>query len=79
MKKAQHEGDLLTEEARKAAHNLRIDFEKGGIHLHGGLHVLYLFIYLIIQTCTSIFSSAIISVLYCLNIVITIFCHREIG
>ncbi|WVZ78856.1 hypothetical protein U9M48_026504 [Paspalum notatum var. saurae] len=31
--KAEGESVLLTEEARRAAHTLRIDFEKGGIHL----------------------------------------------
>ncbi|KAK4799886.1 hypothetical protein SAY86_025251 [Trapa natans] len=35
VKKAEHEGHLLTDEARRAAKNLRIDFEKGGIHLPG--------------------------------------------
>ncbi|XP_044946737.1 mitochondrial intermediate peptidase, mitochondrial-like [Hordeum vulgare subsp. vulgare] len=31
--KAESEGALLSEESRKAANNLRADFEKGGIHL----------------------------------------------
>ncbi|KAM0840047.1 hypothetical protein ACQ4PT_059926 [Festuca glaucescens] len=31
--KAESEGVLLTDETRKAANNLRVDFEKGGIHL----------------------------------------------
>ncbi|KAM0899806.1 hypothetical protein ACQ4PT_021044 [Festuca glaucescens] len=31
--KAESEGGLLTDETRKAANNLRVDFEKGGIHL----------------------------------------------
>lgn len=31
--KAESEGVLLTDETRKAAKNLRVDFEKGGIHL----------------------------------------------
>ncbi|XP_031381325.1 mitochondrial intermediate peptidase, mitochondrial isoform X2 [Punica granatum] len=33
VKKAEREGNSLTEEAQRAAHNLRVDFEKGGIHL----------------------------------------------
>ncbi|XVE64095.1 hypothetical protein DITRI_Ditri07aG0073800 [Diplodiscus trichospermus] len=36
VKKAELDGQLLTEEARRAAHYLRIDFEKGGIHLPSG-------------------------------------------
>ncbi|XWS37697.1 hypothetical protein CRYUN_Cryun19dG0067300 [Craigia yunnanensis] len=36
VKKAEQDGHLLTEEARRAAHYLRIDFEKGGIHLPSG-------------------------------------------
>ncbi|KAE8694234.1 putative mitochondrial intermediate peptidase [Hibiscus syriacus] len=31
-----HDGNLLTAEAHRAAHHLRIDFEKGGIHLPSG-------------------------------------------
>lgn len=31
--KAESEGALLSEESQKAANNLRVDFEKGGIHL----------------------------------------------
>ncbi|GAB4825974.1 Mitochondrial intermediate peptidase [Ancistrocladus abbreviatus] len=31
--KAEQESDALTEEAQRAAHHLRLDFEKGGIHL----------------------------------------------
>ncbi|XP_015580816.1 mitochondrial intermediate peptidase, mitochondrial isoform X2 [Ricinus communis] len=33
VKRAEQDGHLLTKEAQKAAHHLRIDFEKGGIHL----------------------------------------------
>ncbi|XP_050225251.1 mitochondrial intermediate peptidase, mitochondrial isoform X2 [Mercurialis annua] len=33
MKKAEQDEHLLTKEAHRAAHHLRIDFEKGGIHL----------------------------------------------
>ncbi|KAF5743591.1 mitochondrial intermediate peptidase mitochondrial isoform X4 [Tripterygium wilfordii] len=33
VKKAEQDSHLLTVEARRAAHSLRIDFEKGGIHL----------------------------------------------
>lgn len=33
VKRAEKDGHLLTKEAHRAAHNLRIDFEKGGIHL----------------------------------------------
>ncbi|MBA0831065.1 hypothetical protein Goarm_015555, partial [Gossypium armourianum] len=36
VKKAEQDGHLLTEEARRAALHLRIDFEKGGIHLPSG-------------------------------------------
>lgn len=34
--KAESEGVMLTEEARRAATTLRVDFEKGGIHLPKG-------------------------------------------
>ncbi|KAM1231890.1 hypothetical protein ACFX13_042515 [Malus domestica] len=33
VKKAEQEGQLLTAEAQRVAHFLRLDFEKGGIHL----------------------------------------------
>lgn len=36
VKRAEKDGHLLTKEAHRAAHNLRIDFEKGGIHLPSG-------------------------------------------
>lgn len=36
--KAEVEGNLTTEEAQRAAQTLRIDFEKGGIHLCAGGH-----------------------------------------
>ncbi|WRX17353.1 Peptidase M3A/M3B catalytic domain - like 3 [Theobroma cacao] len=36
VKKAEQDGHLLTEEACRAAHYFRIDFEKGGIHLPSG-------------------------------------------
>ncbi|XP_022736713.1 mitochondrial intermediate peptidase, mitochondrial isoform X2 [Durio zibethinus] len=36
VKKAEQDGHLLTEEAHRAALHLRIDFEKGGIHLPSG-------------------------------------------
>lgn len=36
--KAKSEAVLLTEEAQRAASTLRIDFEKGGIHLSKGSH-----------------------------------------
>ncbi|KAA3476005.1 putative mitochondrial intermediate peptidase, mitochondrial isoform X2 [Gossypium australe] len=36
VKKAEQDGHLLPEEARRAALHLRIDFEKGGIHLPSG-------------------------------------------
>ena len=39
VKKAEQDGHLLTEEARRAAHYLRIDFEKGGIHLPSGIYL----------------------------------------
>lgn len=34
--KAEQDGCSLTEEAQRAAHYLRVDFEKGGIHLCTG-------------------------------------------
>ncbi|KAF7824901.1 mitochondrial intermediate peptidase, mitochondrial isoform X1 [Senna tora] len=34
VKKAEREGHTLPEEAQKAARNLRLDFERGGIHLY---------------------------------------------
>ncbi|GKV33757.1 hypothetical protein SLEP1_g42220 [Rubroshorea leprosula] len=33
VKRAEHNGDSFTKEAHRAAHYLRVDFEKGGIHL----------------------------------------------
>ncbi|KAJ8771406.1 hypothetical protein K2173_026583 [Erythroxylum novogranatense] len=33
VKKAEQDGHLLSREAHRAAHHLRLDFEKGGIHL----------------------------------------------
>ncbi|PRQ59865.1 putative mitochondrial intermediate peptidase [Rosa chinensis] len=33
VRKAEQEGHLLTKEAQRAAHYLRVDFERGGIHL----------------------------------------------
>lgn len=38
VKKAEQDGHLLTKEALRAAHHLRIDFEKGGIHLPSGIY-----------------------------------------
>uniref|UniRef100_M8AJX7 Mitochondrial intermediate peptidase n=1 Tax=Aegilops tauschii TaxID=37682 RepID=M8AJX7_AEGTA len=38
--KAESEGALLSEESQKAANNLRVDFEKGGIHLPKVAHLL---------------------------------------
>jgi hypothetical protein len=40
--KAESEGSLLTEEARRAATTLRVDFEKGGIHLPKGCHLKFI-------------------------------------
>ena len=37
VKRAEQDGHLLTTEAHRAAHHLRIDFEKGGIHLSSGM------------------------------------------
>lgn len=48
VKKAEQDGHLLTEEARRAALHFRIDFEKGGIHLPSGIYPFHL------QLCTSI-------------------------
>ncbi|XP_059666980.1 mitochondrial intermediate peptidase, mitochondrial [Cornus florida] len=33
VKRAEQDGSLLTQEAQRTAHHLRVDFEKGGIHL----------------------------------------------
>lgn len=38
VKKAEQDGNLLPKEAHRAAHHLRVDFEKGGIHLCAGLY-----------------------------------------
>lgn len=35
---AEGEGSILSEEGQRAAHSLRIDFEKGGIQLPTGMH-----------------------------------------
>lgn len=40
--KAQKDGRSISEEAQRAAHSLRIDFEKGGIHLGAGTYPLIL-------------------------------------
>lgn len=54
VSKAEQDGCSLTEEAQRAAHYLRVDFEKGGIHLCTGnlslltkliLHGLFFFTY----------------------------------
>lgn len=37
VKKAEQDSNLLTREASKTAHHLRMDFERGGIHLDPGL------------------------------------------
>lgn len=34
--KAEKDGRSISEEAQRVAHSLRIDFEKGGIHLNAG-------------------------------------------
>lgn len=34
--KAELEGSILNKETQRAANYLRVDFEKGGIHLSGG-------------------------------------------
>lgn len=34
--KAEQEGNLLTDEAHRAAHYLHLDFERSGIHLSAG-------------------------------------------
>ncbi|KAK9095424.1 hypothetical protein Scep_026893 [Stephania cephalantha] len=36
VKRAQRDGNLDTDEAKRAANSLRVDFEKGGIHLSSG-------------------------------------------
>jgi hypothetical protein len=38
--KAEQDAHLLSEEAQRAAQHLRLDFEKGGIHLCHGTHPL---------------------------------------
>ena len=43
--KAEREGKVLSKETQRAAHYLRVDFEKGGIHLCSG--ILYLSSYII--------------------------------
>lgn len=40
VKKAEHEAHLLTREAHMAAHYLRVDFERAGIHLSAGTFCL---------------------------------------
>jgi hypothetical protein len=42
VKRAEKDGHLLTKEAHRAANQLRIDFEKGGIHLPPGIYTLFL-------------------------------------
>ena len=37
VRKAEQENHLLIEEAQRAAHYLRVDFERGGIHLSAGI------------------------------------------
>jgi len=37
VRKAEQEGNLLTDEAQRAARYLRVDFERGGIHLSAGM------------------------------------------
>ena len=39
--KAEKEGHFLSKEAQRAAHSLRVDFEKGGIHLSAGTYPLH--------------------------------------
>lgn len=35
--------NLLSKEAKRAAHYLRVDFEKGGIHLAAGIYMAVFF------------------------------------
>lgn len=42
VKRAELESHLLTEEAQRAAHYLRADFERGGIHLCSGTYSSFL-------------------------------------
>lgn len=37
VRKAEQEGNLLKDEAQRAARYLRVDFERGGIHLSAGM------------------------------------------
>lgn len=37
VRKAEQEGNLLMDEAQRAARYLRVDFERGGIHLSAGM------------------------------------------
>lgn len=41
VRKAEQDSNLLTEEASRTAHHLRMDFERGGIHLDPGLCYLH--------------------------------------
>lgn len=41
VRKAEQEKHLLTEEAQRAAHFLRVDFERGGIHLSAGMFFFF--------------------------------------
>lgn len=45
MIKAEQDAHLLSDEARRAAEYLRIDFEKGGIHLCQGTICFQLFFF----------------------------------
>lgn len=39
MKKAEQECHMLSEEAQRGVRNLRVDFERGGIHLCPGNNI----------------------------------------
>lgn len=39
MKKAEQECHMLSEEAKRGVRNLRIDFERAGIHICPGIHI----------------------------------------
>lgn len=39
VKKAEQECHMLSEEAKRGVRNLRIDFERAGIHLCPGIHI----------------------------------------
>ena len=41
--KVEKDPNVLSKEAKRAAHYLRVDFEKGGIHLAAGIYLAIFF------------------------------------